>query len=163
MVEGLVEAVKLDSVMFSLFKVKEKMVHGSVVFMLSWPCLEKTALDGSSATGREEVLVGPHNLKELFGLRVRFEIRRLVTQVFQNASYTLTCKLRQASVWVDLCQAESVHSYLTGIIPLRASNERAQTCTNIHKHAPTCTGQPAHAHAVCLAFVVIISLLNHGL
>lgn len=79
MVEGFVVAVKLDSVTFSSFsKVKGRMVHGSVVFMLPWPCLGKTALDGRSVTGCEEVLVSPHNLKELFGLRVRFEIRHLV-------------------------------------------------------------------------------------
>lgn len=68
MVEEMVVVVKLDRVTFSLLEVKMmKLEPGSVVFMLSWPCMEKTALDGRTFLLCKDILAGHHNFKGLFG------------------------------------------------------------------------------------------------
>lgn len=74
MAEETAVPVRFDRVAFCLLESKVKWEPGSVAFMLSRPCVEKTALDCGSASGRMltcivtasvlpgHVLAVPHNL-----------------------------------------------------------------------------------------------------
>lgn len=48
MMGEMVVVVRLDRVTFSVLEVKVKLESGSVVFMLSWPWMEKRTLDWRS-------------------------------------------------------------------------------------------------------------------